>query len=192
MGIGGWVGVLVSAAAFLVNGGPITYSSMAAYISIPFAAAGGMTVLVQGTRVVLFAVNSVATAMLDCGVIMMFLQYLIAAIAGGILATVIYRISTFDLMDQAALREERVPEEAWATQDATDYVAGKDFNEGDYDYSQEGESEGKGEENDENVYQEDDSQEDASQEGDSECDDSQENDSEDEDEIIVQNGCCRC
>ena len=202
MGIGGWVGVLLSASAFLVNNEPLTFSSVAVYISIPFAAAGGMTMVVQGTRVMLVGISTVATAMLDCGVIMVFLQYLIAAIAGGILATVIYRISTLDLMDQAALRAERVPEEAWATHDASAYVAGKDFHEGDYDNSHESTSEedeieeDNSQENDEDIPQEgnsqDDSQDDDSKGDDSQCDDSQASDSEDCEQDIPQKGCCRC
>ena len=77
MGIGGWFGVLYAISAQMINGGELTLSAVARYAAIPFVSSAGAVLLVQSTRGCLMVISSIADAMLNRIIILMFLESLL-------------------------------------------------------------------------------------------------------------------
>ena len=77
MGIGGWFGVLYAVGAQLINGGELNAGAVARYAAIPFVCSAGAVLVVQSTRGCLMVISSIADAMLNRIIILMFLESLL-------------------------------------------------------------------------------------------------------------------
>jgi hypothetical protein len=77
MGLGGWFGVLYALGAQMINGGELNAGAVARYAAIPFVSSAGAVLVVQSTRGCLMVIGSIADAMLNRVIILMFLESLL-------------------------------------------------------------------------------------------------------------------
>ena len=84
MGIGGWFGILYAVGTQMINGGELNAITVAQYAGIPFVSSAAAVLVVQSTRGCLMVISSIANAMLNPVIILMFLESLlpITVIAG--------------------------------------------------------------------------------------------------------------
>ena len=77
MGLGGWFGVLYAIGAQMINGGELNAGAVARYAAIPFVSSASAVLVVQSTRGCLMVISSIADAMLNRVIILMFLESLL-------------------------------------------------------------------------------------------------------------------
>ncbi len=99
LGLGGWMGVLFSVGAFMINNEPLGFSVLAKHSVFPFVSAGVFTAIVQFVRFVLMALNMITAAMLNRFIIMNFLQILTSLITGVVMGAAYYNLLLPSLKD---------------------------------------------------------------------------------------------